>query len=407
MNTEKRYLWNSRNSELQGACLFTWRDVVTRDLQAIPERHWKRIVSATISEVQRWKVATLDESVKRFYELLVSSRPDSIPDNEEQFDHRHFCLLPSFNLSGSTIADRALMCSAVAYCLAFDLDGVSISDLNRLRLSAMTLELYEIIDTKSEDVHPDLAQIHELVRSEAESLFDSIWNLAGDAAFIKPEYPESGEYSLEGMLYCAAMISSNRFGMREGKWKRPNPTAPYEVERAIESIEDKTAFHNHPLAESARAIGDRKVALVYGGATKIKAYFLESARLPEVRGASTLLDQINLEDTPALFGGPQDSLPNPERRKEVRLKFKERAKLTREIDAPECVIYANGGNILAFAPVSAASELAQEIENIYTRETLVANSSAVCEAFDLIELHYGLRPASYWATDFIEDCKDD
>ena len=45
-----------------------------------------------------------------------------------------------------------------------------------------------------------------------------------------------------------------------------------------------------------------QIGLVYGGATKIKQYVFEDAKLPDIRGASALLDQINLIDLPAFFG---------------------------------------------------------------------------------------------------------
>src|SRR6266480_2373704 len=48
-----------------------------------------------------------------------------------------------------------------------------------------------------------------------------------------------------------------------------------------------------------------RVALVSGGATRIKSYVFESARLPEIRGASGLLDRINLEDVPRLWSEPE------------------------------------------------------------------------------------------------------
>ena len=44
------------------------------------------------------------------------------------------------------------------------------------------------------------------------------------------------------------------------------------------------------------------------------------------------------------------------------------------------MIYANGGEILAFAPLSEAAKLADEIELLYTRETLVAQSVAPIKA---------------------------
>jgi CRISPR-associated protein Cmr2 len=44
-----------------------------------------------------------------------------------------------------------------------------------------------------------------------------------------------------------------------------------------------------------------KIGLVYGGVTKVKQYVFEDAKLPDIRGASALLDRINLVDLPAFF----------------------------------------------------------------------------------------------------------
>lgn len=46
---------------------------------------------------------------------------------------------------------------------------------------------------------------------------------------------------------------------------------------------------------------DTPIGLVYGGATKIKQYVFEAAKLHEIRGASALLDRINLEDVPGFL----------------------------------------------------------------------------------------------------------
>jgi len=57
------------------------------------------------------------------------------------------------------------------------------------------------------------------------------------------------------------------------------------------------------VADEKNAIlWNQKIGLVYGGATKIKQYVFESADLQEIRGASALLDRINLVDLPAFFG---------------------------------------------------------------------------------------------------------
>ncbi|MCI0486723.1 MAG: hypothetical protein L0229_08995 [Blastocatellia bacterium] len=404
--TNKTYLWNREFEESHGDSLFIWRDIITKDRRAIPEQHWKAVVKKTAYD-NGWKsnASTLESITQKVYELLAPEKLPTIPEAESEFNYETFCLLPSFNLSGATIADRALMCSAVAYCLTYGRDDTVEPDaMNRLRLSAMTLELYEIVNLPDGiEYHPKLKDIYERVRQEAEALHTAIWNCAEDVLPIRPEPIAGSEVTLENLLYCASLVCSNRLKIENGQWQQPDPTDTNDIDNAIDTIKSKADFSSHPLVRVAESIGSPRIALVLGGATKIKSYFLESARLPEIRGASTLLDRINLEDVPALFGGGQSE--KQQRANEVRRHFKNRTGLS--VNAPECVIYANGGNVLAFAPVSIASELAQEIENIYTSETLVANSVAVCESFDLIELHYGLRPEAYWVGECIEGCKND
>lgn len=135
--------------------------------------------------------------------------------------------------------------------------------------------------------------------------------------------------------------------------------------------------------------GHDRIALVYGGATKIKGYVFEAPKLPEIRGASALLDWVNevaLNDLWYDTFGPADS---------------DRTSLHPHI------VYASGGNILAFAPAEKGQELATAIEHCYTESTLTANSVAVCETFSLLELRYGRRPLAYWVEDFVKDWADE
>ena len=134
---------------------------------------------------------------------------------------------------------------------------------------------------------------------------------------------------------------------------------------------------------------DDKITLVYGGATKIKGYVFEAPKLPEIRGASALLDRINTRD--------------------LRELWRERVgeALGNEKLAEECIIYASGGNILAFAPTAIGAEMAAAIERTYTRETHTANSVAVSETFHLLELRYGLRPTVFWSEEFSTAWRDD
>lgn len=137
-----------------------------------------------------------------------------------------------------------------------------------------------------------------------------------------------------------------------------------------------------------------KVGLIAGGATKIKEYVFEASRLPEIRGASALLDWVN--DT-ALNQLWHDELPY--------------AGADRNAAHP-AIIYAGGGSFLAFAPADRAHELANKIEQTYTKFTLTANSVAVAETFELLELRYGRlrfdenQKLVYWFEQFKQQWAD-
>ena len=127
-----------------------------------------------------------------------------------------------------------------------------------------------------------------------------------------------------------------------------------------------------------------RIGLVYGGATKIKQYVFESNNLQDIRGASALLDRINLIDLKAFF--------NAESSHDAKQWLDRAFPTLSQALIPELVIYSTGGNILAFCPAQYADDLANAIERRYTEETLVANSCAVGDTFRLLELHFGLLP---------------
>jgi CRISPR-associated protein Cmr2 len=146
-----------------------------------------------------------------------------------------------------------------------------------------------------------------------------------------------------------------------------------------------------------------RIGLVYGGATKIKGYVFESAKLPEIRGASALLDRINLVDLPAFFGDPEQTYlgwkalgKESQAELEAYVNRRVRPWLQQHYLAlaqaliPELLIYSTGGNLLAFCPAAYVDDLCEAIERRYTEETLTANACAVGSAFRLLELRYGL-----------------
>ncbi|MCC5634617.1 type III-B CRISPR-associated protein Cas10/Cmr2 [Nostoc sp. CHAB 5844] len=133
-----------------------------------------------------------------------------------------------------------------------------------------------------------------------------------------------------------------------------------------------------------------QVGLVHGGVTKVKQYIYEQAKLPDIRGASALLDRINLVDLPAFFGKYEKGYP-----KSVTISqwLKKNFPGLEAALIPELLIYSTGGKLLAFCPVKFIDDLANAIERRYTEETLTANSCAVGAKFKLIETHFGLLPS--------------
>jgi CRISPR-associated protein Cmr2 len=117
-----------------------------------------------------------------------------------------------------------------------------------------------------------------------------------------------------------------------------------------------------------------------------------------------------LQLTPALF-----NYPNYKKTEDAKPEIDYeagRVRLKKHFDAssleslalePECLVYANGGESLAFTPSSQATKVAYVLEQIYAIETLTAQAVAVGDSFSLIELRFGVKPQEYWREDFAND----
>lgn len=136
-----------------------------------------------------------------------------------------------------------------------------------------------------------------------------------------------------------------------------------------------------------------KIGLVYGGATKIKQYVFDEAKLPDIRGASALIERINLVDLPAFFNKVPEYNLDKFHFQEVRdwldENFSGETKLSEAL-IPEMIVYSTGGNILAFCPAAFVNDLTDAIEKRYSFETITANSCAVGDRFKLLEIRFGL-----------------
>jgi CRISPR-associated protein Cmr2 len=98
--------------------------------------------------------------------------------------------------------------------------------------------------------------------------------------------------------------------------------------------------------------GQPPLRLLMGDTDAIKGYVYETQALPEIRGASQIL--VELEE-------------------EVRKLFHDRL-------VEECLIYCGGGGFLAIVPDSMAKNLKQEIERLYLESTRVATVTVVASA---------------------------
>lgn len=183
------------------------------------------------------------------------------------------------------------------------------------------------------------------------------------------------------------------------------------------------------IIEKYPILWQNRIGVVYGGATKIKPYVFDIPKLHEIRGASALLDNINLVDLPTFFHADQSKeerfkacwYAGNEQDREIKAEYCQsvRAWLVDEGYEElkrglihELIIYSTGGNILAFCPQNLVVPLANAIEKRYTTETLIANSCAVGQLYKPIELQFGLLPDQlpdnfFWLDHYQRNAQDE
>lgn len=110
-----------------------------------------------------------------------------------------------------------------------------------------------------------------------------------------------------------------------------------------------------------------RVGLVKAHTIKVKGYYLQNNKIPAIRGASLLLESINLERYPRYFATSPDLL------------------------TPEGLVYTGGAGALAVVPAGAAAAAAREWERLHERVTLVARSVAVHMVVDLARFALDFR----------------
>ncbi len=114
-----------------------------------------------------------------------------------------------------------------------------------------------------------------------------------------------------------------------------------------------------------------ELALLSADADKIKDYVFESAKLPEIRGGSMILDELNWGEKPIVQGGIPRNISG----------------VWQKHGLPErACIYAGGGSLLAVVLRHLVQELKEEIETLYPRETGTATISCVWQPITVDDL---------------------
>ncbi len=141
------------------------------------------------------------------------------------------------------------------------------------------------------------------------------------------------------------------------------------IERVLQPILNNQA----PDPAEVERLGG--LALFSADADKIKEYVFESAKLPDIRGASMILDELNRGQ------------PDPDGKNLLGVLAGHKLPVE---GALNCVIYAGGGSLLALVPSELAATLQQEMETLYPRETGTATITCVWRRVTPAELTAGL-----------------
>jgi CRISPR-associated protein Cmr2 len=132
--------------------------------------------------------------------------------------------------------------------------------------------------------------------------------------------------------------------------------------------------------------------LIAADVDRVSSYVFESAKLAEMRGASLILDLLNVKESDDIDRwGINEIIINSERKqiKGIPQILKDEFDL-----ADEHIIYAAGGSALILAPADKADAIKNCIEKLYVETTLTATITVVCLPVGQSDLERGIEPPS-------------
>jgi CRISPR-associated protein Cmr2 len=129
--------------------------------------------------------------------------------------------------------------------------------------------------------------------------------------------------------------------------------------------ENNTSMHQDSVEGDREK--DKSLTLIAADADRVQSYVFESAKLAEMRGASLILDLLNVKDGNDQKWGDVDVAKGiPQLLKEMGLQ-------------DDSLIYAAGGGASIIAPKDRAEEIKKEIAHLYIKATLSATTTVIDE----------------------------
>lgn len=142
------------------------------------------------------------------------------------------------------------------------------------------------------------------------------------------------------------------------------------------------------------------LALLSADVDQVKSYVFDSPRLPEIRGASLILEELNTGERSSKYS--PDQLPTNMQEALHRHGLPDSYI---NDDPPGCIVYIGGGSLLALVPVTingepVAERVKAEIEMLYPRQTKGgATITCVYQQVRPAELFYGPDCERVWLPD--------
>lgn len=119
-------------------------------------------------------------------------------------------------------------------------------------------------------------------------------------------------------------------------------------DKQFEEDEVKQYIYNSLKNKKNNLFDDIEVDMVKGSIYKIKQYFLEDSRIKDIRGASSIIDYLNIECT---------------------------LNYLKENYLEECSIYCGGGNVLIILPKGSGEKACEDLEKKYSEISLTAKNA--------------------------------